>query len=75
MAIRPPSIRAISWPICLMRTLDGKKWKLGKQALNRIMFRNRLHVEGVYYKKNTKDLLAKVPGLSGTIPGIGIWDR
>ena len=35
------------------------------------MFRNRLHVEGVYYKKNTKDLLAKVPGLSGTIPGIG----
>ena len=29
---------AISWPICLMRTLDGKKWKLGKQALNRICF-------------------------------------
>ena len=38
LAIRPPSIRAISWPICLMRTLDGKKWKLGKQALNRICF-------------------------------------
>lgn len=35
------------------------------------MLRNRLHLEGVYYKKNTKDLLAKVPGISGTIPGIG----
>ena len=35
------------------------------------MFRNRLHLEGVFYKKNTKDLLAKVPGISGTIPGIG----
>ena len=35
------------------------------------MFRNRLHLEGVYYKKNTKDLLAEVPGISGTIPGIG----
>ncbi|MBS6526125.1 MAG: TonB-dependent receptor [Bacteroides caccae] len=33
--------------------------------------RNRLHFEGVYYKKNTKDLLAEVPGISGTIPGIG----
>ena len=32
---------------------------------------NRLHFEGVYYKKNTKDLLAEVPGISGTIPGIG----
>lgn len=35
------------------------------------MFSNRLHLEGVYYKKNTKDLLAEVPGISGTIPGIG----
>lgn len=32
---------------------------------------NRLHLEGVFYKKNTKDLLARVPGISGTIPGIG----
>ena len=35
------------------------------------MLRNRLHLEGVFYKKNTKDLLAEVPGISGTIPGIG----
>lgn len=35
------------------------------------MLRNRLHLEGVFYKKNTKDLLATVPGISGTIPGIG----
>lgn len=43
-------------------------WEAGFESN---MFRNRLHVEGVYYKKNTKDLLAKVPGLSGTVPGIG----
>lgn len=43
-------------------------WEAGFESN---MFRNRLHFEGVYYKKNTKDLLAKVPGLSGTIPGIG----
>ncbi|WP_455663634.1 SusC/RagA family TonB-linked outer membrane protein [Phocaeicola sp.] len=43
-------------------------WEVGLESN---MFRNRLHFEGVYYKKNTKDLLAKVPGLSGTIPGIG----
>ena len=35
------------------------------------LLRNHLHFEGVYYKKNTKDLLAEVPGISGTIPGIG----
>ncbi|MEY8707244.1 TonB-dependent receptor [Bacteroides faecichinchillae] len=35
------------------------------------VLRNRLHFEGVYYKKNTKDLLAEVPGISGTVPGIG----
>ena len=35
------------------------------------VLRNRLHFEGVYYMKNTKDLLAEVPGISGTIPGIG----
>ena len=35
------------------------------------MLRNRLHFEGVYYMKNTKDLLAEVPGISGTMPGIG----
>lgn len=35
------------------------------------VLRNRLHFEGVYYKKRTKDLLAEVPGISGTVPGIG----
>lgn len=39
------------------------------------LLRNRLHFEGVYYKKNTKDLLAEVPGISGTIPGIETWER
>lgn len=43
-------------------------WEAGFEAN---ALRNRLHLEGVYYKKNTKDLLARVPGISGTIPGIG----
>ncbi|MCD8081675.1 MAG: TonB-dependent receptor [Bacteroides sp.] len=43
-------------------------WEAGLEAN---FLRNRLHVEGVYYKKNTKDLLAKVPGLSGSVPGMG----
>ena len=43
-------------------------WEVGAEAN---FFRNRLHFEGVYYKKKTKDLLAEVPGISGTVPGIG----
>lgn len=43
-------------------------WEAGFESK---MFRSRLSLEGVYYQKNTKDLLARVPGLSGTIPGIG----
>ena len=43
-------------------------WEAGAEAN---FFRNRLHFEGVYYKKTTKDLLAEVPGISGTVPGIG----
>lgn len=43
-------------------------WEAGFEAN---FLRNRLHFEGVYYKKNTKDLLAEVPGISGTVPGIG----
>ena len=35
------------------------------------LLRNRLHFEGVDYTKNTKDLLAEVPGISGTISGLG----
>ncbi len=43
-------------------------WEVGAEAN---FFRNRLHFEGVYYKKTTKNLLAEVPGISGTVPGIG----
>lgn len=43
-------------------------WEIGMETY---LLRNRLHFEGVFYKKNTKDLLAQVPGLSGTVPGIG----
>lgn len=43
-------------------------WEAGLEAN---FLHNRLHIEGVYYKKTTKDLLAEVPGISGTVPGIG----
>lgn len=43
-------------------------WEAGLEAN---LLRNRLHLEGVYYHKLTKDLLAEVPGISGTVPGIG----
>ena len=36
-------------------------WEAGAEAN---FLRNRLHFEGVYYKKKTKDLLAEVPGIS-----------
>ena len=70
MAIRPPSIRlSVAYlPNANLRWEKVEAWEAGFESN---MFRNRLHVEGVYYKKNTKDLLAKVPGLSGTVPGIG----
>lgn len=43
-------------------------WEAGFDAY---LLNNRLSVNGVYYKKQTKDLLATVPGLSGTTPGLG----
>ena len=43
-------------------------WEVGAEAN---FLTNRLHFEGVYYQKTTKDLLAEVPGISGTVPGIG----
>ena len=43
-------------------------WEAGFEST---MLRNRLRFEAVYYAKNTKDLLAEVPGISGTVPGIG----
>lgn len=43
-------------------------WEAGLEAY---FLKNRLNFEGVYYKKNTKDLLAEVPGITGTTPGLG----
>lgn len=52
-------------------TLRWEKVEAWEAGFESTMLRNRLRIEAVYYKKNTKDLLAKVPGLSGTVPGIG----
>ena len=63
-----PGYQLAYLPNANLRWEKVEAWEAGFESN---MFRNRLHVEGVYYKKNTKDLLAKVPELSGTIPGIG----
>ena len=63
-----PGYQLAYLPNANLRWEKVEAWEAGFESN---MFRNRLHVEGVYYKKNTKDLLAKVPGLSGIIPGIG----
>lgn len=63
-----PGYQLAYLPNANLRWEKVEAWEAGFESN---MFRNRLHVEGVYYKKNTKDLLAKVPGLFGTIPGIG----
>ena len=55
-------------PNASLRWEKVEAWEVGAEAN---FFRNRLHLEGVYYKKTTKDLLAEVPGISGTVPGIG----
>lgn len=55
-------------PNANLRWEKVEAWEAGLEAN---LLRNRLHVEGVYYKKTTKDLLAEVPGISGTVPGIG----
>ncbi len=52
-------------------TLHWEKVEAWEAGFETNVLRNRLHFEGVYYMKNTKDLLAQVPGISGTIPGIG----
>lgn len=44
-----------------------ESWETGFEAA---MLKNRLRFEGVYYQKNTKDLLATVPGAHGTTPGL-----
>jgi len=55
-------------PNATLRWEKVEAWEVGAEAN---FFCNRLHLEGVYYKKTTKDLLAEVPGISGTVPGIG----
>ena len=55
-------------PNATLRWEKVEAWEVGAEAN---FFRNCLHLEGVYYKKTTKDLLAEVPGISGTVPGIG----
>ena len=55
-------------PNATLRWEKVEAWEVGAEAN---FFRNRLHLEGVYYKKTTKDLLAEVPGISGTVPSIG----
>ena len=55
-------------PLLTLRWEKVEAWEAGFETN---MLRNRLHFEGVYYMKNTKDLLAEVPGISGTMPGIG----
>lgn len=63
-----PGYQLAYLPNAKLRWEKVEAWEAGFEAN---MLRNRLHFEGVYYKKNTKDLLAQVPGLSGTVPGIG----
>lgn len=67
-AIIYPGYQLAYLPNPNLRWEKVEAWEVGFETN---LLRNRLHFEGVYYKKNTKDLLAKVPGISGTIPGIG----
>jgi len=53
------------------RNLRWEKVEAWEAGLEAYFLKNRLNFEGVYYKKNTKDLLAEVPGIAGTTPGLG----
>lgn len=55
-------------PNARLRWEKVEAWEAGLDAY---LLQNRLNFNGVYYKKQTKDLLAEVPGLSGTVPGLG----
>lgn len=55
-------------PNANLRWEKVEAWEAGLEAYT---LKNRLRFEGVYYKKNTKDLLATVPGIAGTVPGLG----
>ena len=43
-------------------------WEAGFESY---FLKNRLNFEAVYYHKTTKDLLAQIPGITGTRPGLG----
>lgn len=51
--------------------LNWEKIHAWEAGLEVYFLKNRLSLEGVYYHKTTKDLLAEIPGPSGTIPGLG----
>lgn len=53
------------------KNLKWEKIEAWEAGLEAYFLKNRLNFEGVYYKKNTKDLLAEVPGIAGTTPGLG----
>jgi len=55
-------------PNASLRWEKIEAWEAGFEAY---FLKNRLNFEGVYYKKTTKDLLAEVPGITGTRPGLG----
>lgn len=45
-----------------------KSWEAGFELA---AFSNKLHVEAVYYKKNTEGVLVTIPGILGSLPGLG----
>ena len=47
---------------------EVEAWEAGAEAN---FFRNACTLKEYITKKTTKDLLAEVPGISGTVPGIG----
>lgn len=52
----------------------GLKWEkveAWEAGIESYFLSNRLNFEGVFYNKTTKDLLATVPGIAGTTPGLG----
>ncbi len=44
-----------------------KSWEAGFELA---AFQNKLDIEAVYYYKNTEDVMVRVPGMFGSIPGL-----
>ncbi len=49
-----------------------KSWESGVELS---AFENRLELEGVYYNKVTDDVLVRIPGIFGSLPGLGNLGR